>query len=198
MKAVGRWGAMWGALGGLIWAAFFFMEATNPGFDLRYQLLEQPAMGASLAFAVMLQAAGFHSLSMVSVELYALRISAAVCAAGAVVQSLAILAVSIAGLGAAWLFGILGELVITLALGAFAISSLVTGLPILVKLISLLMIPFYFIGWAVDPQSISAAGLDLVNLAAAIYGLLWVPLGYTVWRHLREQSADKKAGIGAA
>ena len=179
MKAISRWGGLSGAFGGLIWAVLFLLEAT-PEFDLRNQLLHQPALGLALVLGVALQAAGFYSLSNAAKDAPIPRSSAAVCALGAVGHSIA-LVVSIYLWGAAWLLGILGEMVITIALGAFAIASLSTKLPLTLKLIPFLMVPFYFVGWSVDPESISVARLDLVNLAAAFYGLLWIPLGYAVW-----------------
>jgi hypothetical protein len=110
-----------------------------------------------------------------------------VCAVAVLVQSLALLAASTFGFGAAWIFGILGELVITLALGAFAISSLFAQLPFAFGFISSLMVPFFFVGWAVDPQSGSVTGMDVANLSAAIYGVLWMPFGYVIWGYLRNR-----------
>ncbi|MEX2029574.1 MAG: hypothetical protein WD906_01170 [Anaerolineales bacterium] len=185
MKAIVRWGGLLGAFGGLIWALMFLMEATNPDFDLRNQLLNQPVIAITLVLGIALQAVGFYSLSETSIEFSTPRISATVCAVGALVQSLALLAASTMGLGVAWIFGILGELVITLALGAFAASSLSAALPRTVKLMPFLMLPLYFIGWAIDPETGSVAGLDLVNLSAALYGLLWFPFGYAIWNARR-------------
>lgn len=185
MKLIARWGGLLGILGGLIWAVLFYLEATDPGFDLRNKLLNQPVIGLALAFGVALQAAGFYSLSVTSRESSVLRISATVCASGALLQSLALLAVSGFGLGAAWLFGILGELVITIALGIFAISSLPTKTPLAIKVTALIMVPFYFVGWAIDPGAASAIGPSAVNLSAAIYGLLWIPLGFAIWHSMR-------------
>jgi len=185
MKALSRWGGLLGTCGGLIWAVLFLMEAA-PRFDLRNQILHQPALGLALVLGVALQAAGFYSLSNAAEDVPMPRISAAVCALGAVGQSIA-LAVSIYLWGAAWLLGILGEMVITIALGAFAISSLATKLPRTVKLIPFLMVPFYFVGWSADPESISVGRLDVVNLSAAFYGLLWMPFGYAVSNYLRER-----------
>ncbi len=189
MKAIVRWGGLLGAVGGLSWAVMFFAEATNPGFDLQNQVRNQPVIAITLVLGIALQAVGFYSLSEASMEFSTPRISATVCAVGALVQSLALLAASTMGLGIAWIFGILGELVITLALGAFAVSSLPIVLPHTVKFLPFLMIPFYFVGWAVDPETGAVAGLDLVNLSAAFYGLLWLPFGYAIWnarRHVLE------------
>jgi hypothetical protein len=77
--------------------------------------------------------------------------------------------------------------VITVALGAFAVSSLSSKLPAAIKAIPFPMVPFYFVGWAIDPASGSVAGFDLVNLSAGVYGLLWIPLGYSVWSYLRNR-----------
>lgn len=198
MKAIVRWGGLLGAFGGLIWAVMFLMEATNPDFDLRNQLLNQPLIAITLVLGIALQAAGFYSLSEASMEFSAPRISAAVCAAGALVQALALLAASTLGLGGAWIFGILGELVITLALGAFAVSSLLADMPRTVKLMPFLMIPFYFVGWAVDPETGSVARLDLVNLSAAFYGLLWNPFGYAIWKCVRDRFSGDQTDSSAA
>ena len=198
MKAFSRWGGLLGAFGGLIWAILFYMEAMNPGFDLRNLLLNQPAPALILVLSIAFQAAGFYSLSDASKDFSIPRISAAVCALGALGQSFALLAVSIFGLGAAWLLGILGELVITIAFGSFAISSFSTKLPLTVKLIPFLMVPFYFVGWAVDPESLSTAGLDLVNLSAAAYGLLWIPFGYAVWNYWRNRFGSDQSSLSAA
>lgn len=197
MKAISRWGGLLGAFGGLIWAVLFFMEATSPEFDLRNQLLHQPALGFALVLGIALQATGFYSLSDNSKDFSIPRISAAVCALGALGQSIA-LAVSIYLWGAAWLLGILGELIITMALGAFAISSLSTKLPLALKLIPFLMIPFYFVGWSVDPESSSVARLDLVNLSATFYGLLWMPFGYALWDYSRERLGSDRVDVGTA
>jgi len=186
MRAISRWGGLSGACGGLIWAVLFLMEATSPGFNMRNQLLHRPTLGLTMVLGVAFQATGLYSLSDASKDVSIPRISATVCALGALGQSIA-LAVSIYLWGAAWLLGILGEMVITIALGVFAISSLATKLPLTVKLISFLMVPFYFIGWSIDPESISVARLDLVNLSAAFYGLLWIPLGYALWDTLRNR-----------
>ncbi len=198
MKAIDRRGGLLGAIGGLIWAVLFLMEATNPRFDLRDQLLGGSTVGLALVFGVALQAVGFYSLSIASADFSVPRFSAVACAAGALVQSLALMAASTTGFGAAWIFGILGELVITLALGVFAVSTLSTRLPRLFSVIPFLMIPFYFVGWAVDPQSGSGASIDVVNLSAAIYGLLWVPFGYAVWGHLRDRAGIDRPDFGAA
>lgn len=183
MKAISRWGGLLAAFGGLLWAVLFLMDA-KPGFDLLNQLRHQPALGLVLVLAIANQATGFYSLSETSKNFSIPQFSAAVCGLGALGQSIA-LALSIFVWGAAWLLGILGEMVITIALGAFAISSLSTRLPLTLKLIPFLMVPFYFVGWSVDPDSSLVAGLDLVNLSAAFYGLLWIPLGYAVWDHLQ-------------
>lgn len=194
MKAIVRWGGLLGAFGGLIWAFMFLMEATNPDFDLRNQLLNHPVFSIVLVLGVALQAVGFYCLSQASMEFTIPRISAAVCAVGALVQSLALLAASTMGFGMAWIFGILGELVITLALGTFAIYSLPAALPRTVKLMPFLMIPTYFIGWAIDPETGSVAGFDLVNLSAAFYGLLWLPFGYAIWNAQRYMLEAQNVG----
>jgi hypothetical protein len=187
-KGILRWGGLLGAFGGLIWAILFYMEATAMGFNLRYLLQNQPIPALVLFLSVAFQAAGFYSLSDASKDFSIPRISAVVCSLGALGQSLAILAVStFIGLGAAWLLGILGELVITIALGIFAISSLSSKLPLTVKLFPFLMVPFYFFGWALDPGTQSTAGPDFINLSAATYGLLWIPFGYTVWNYWRNR-----------
>ena len=198
MKAISRWGGLLGAFGGLIWAVLFFMEATNPRFDLRNQLLNQPAFGLIMVLGISFQATGFYSLSVVPLESSAPRFSAKVCTAGAFAQAAALLALSIFGLGVAWLLGIVGELAITIALSAFAISSLTTKLPLTVKLIPFLMVPFYFFGWAVDPGSISVAQRYLVNLSAAFYYLLWIPFGYAIWNVLRDRRGTERSGVSAA
>jgi len=180
MNGISRWGGVLGACGGLIWAVLFLMEAMSPGFDLRNQLLHQPALGLTMVLGIALQAEGFYSLSDFSKDFSIPRMSATVCALGALGQAIALL-VSIFVWGAAWLLGILGELVISVALGTFAVSSLATRLPLTAKLIPFLMVPLYFVGWSIDPESISVARIDLVNLAAAFYGLLWVPLGHAIW-----------------
>ena|GEM_PF-6998386 len=115
MKAIVHWGGLLGAFGGLIWAFMFLVEVTNPDFDLRNHLLNQPVIAITLVLGIALQAVGFYSLSEASMEFSTPRISAAVCAGGALVQSLALLAASTMGLGVAWIFGILGELVIDVA-----------------------------------------------------------------------------------
>ena len=189
MKTISRWGGMSGALGGLIWAVAFYVEATNPGFDLLDLVLNKSAFALTMVLGVALQAAGFYSLSDNSKGFSIPRISAAVCALGALGQSLA-MAVSVFVWGGAWILGILGELVITIALGTFAVSSIAAKLPLMVKLLPFLMVPVYFIGWSVDPESWLTAGLDLVNLSAAAYGLLWIPFGYTVWDHSRAGSRE--------
>lgn len=194
MNAISRWGGLLGAFGGLIWAALFLMDAT-PGFELR--LRRQPALGLVLVLGIALQATGFYSLSDTSKNFSIPRFSAAVCALGAAGQSIA-LAVSIYLWEAAWLLGILGEMVITIALGAFAISSLSTKLPLTLKLIPFLMVPFYFVGWSADPESLSVARLDLVNLSAACYGLLWIPFGYAVWDCLRDRLGSDRSGVSVA
>lgn len=194
MKAISRWGGLLGAFGGLSWAVLFLMEAMSPEFDLRNQLLHQPALGFALVLGVALQATGFYALSDISKDFFVPRISAAVCALGALAQSIA-LALSIYLWGAAWLLGILGEMIITVALGAFAISSLSTKLPLTLKFIPFLMVPFYFGGWAVNPESISVTRLDLVNLSAAFYGLLWLPFGYAVWGCLYDRLGSDGAGV---
>ena len=66
MKAISRWGGLLGAFGGLIRAVSFFIEATRPGFDLRSQLLNQPAFGLTMVLGISFQATGFYSLSVVS------------------------------------------------------------------------------------------------------------------------------------
>jgi hypothetical protein len=198
MKAIIRWGGLLGAIGGLIWAVLFLLEATNPRFDLRGQLLNGSTVAIALVFGVALQAAGFYSLSAASADFSGPRFSAVACAAGALVQSLALLAVSTTSFGAAWIFGILGELVITLALGAFAVSSLSSRLPSAIKVIPFPMVPFYFIGWAIEPKTGSAASLDLVNLSAAMYGLLWIPFGYLLGRYLRDRLGNHLTGESTA
>ena len=198
MKAISRWGGLLGAFGGLFWAVLFFMEATRPGFDLRNQLLNQPAFGLIMVLGISFQATGFYSLSVIPQESSVPRISAKVCAAGAFAQAAALLAVSIFGLGVAWLLGIVGELAITIALSAFAISSLTTKQPLTVKLIPFLMVPFYFICWAVDPGSISVAQRYLVILSAAFYYLLWIPFGYAIWNDLRYRYGGERSGVSAA
>ncbi|HSF80672.1 MAG TPA: hypothetical protein VLA49_05540 [Anaerolineales bacterium] len=183
MKVLSRWSGLIGTWGGLIWAILFFMEATNSAFDLRDLLLNQPAPALVLVLGVLFQAAGYYGLASTSLDLPIPRISATVCAAGALVQSVALLAVSTFGLGAAWLLGILGELAITIALATFAIVSLPTELPRLIKTIPFLMVPVYFVGWALDPGSFPAAPLDFVNLSATLYGLLWLPFGLAIWNN---------------
>lgn len=193
-KAVVQGGGLLGALGGLSWAAMFLMEAMAPGFDLRNRLLSQPVVAIVLTLGIALQAAGFYSLSRASPELSAPRSGATVCAVGALIQSLALLAASILSIGIAWIFGILGELVITLAFAAFALSSLPSGLPRPVKFMPFLMVPLYFMGWAIDPAAGSVAGLDLVNLSAALYGLLWLPFGFAIWKAGRFMGEAPKVG----
>ena len=189
MKTFARWGGLLGAFGGLIWAILFYMEATATGFDLRNLLQNQPVPALIIFLSVAFQAAGFYSLSDTSKDFSIPRISAVACALGALGQSFAVLAVStFFGLGAAWILGILGELVITIALGAFAISSLSSKLPLTVKLIPFLMVPFYFVGWSMDPGSrLKLFGLDLINLSNAAYGLLWMPFGYAIWNYWRNR-----------
>lgn len=188
MKTFARWGGLLGAFGGLIWAILFYMEATAPGFDLRYLLQNQPVPALILFLSVAFQAAGFYSLSDTSKDFSIPRISAVVCALGALGQSFAILAVStFFGWGVVWLLGILGEMVITIALGIFAISSLSSKLPLTVKIIPFLMVPLYFFGYASDPGSQSTVGPSLINLSAAAYGLLWIPFGYAIWNYRRNR-----------
>jgi hypothetical protein len=188
MKTFARWGGLLGAFGGLIWAILFYMEATATGFDLRNLIQNQPVPALSIFLSVAFQAAGFYSLSDASKDFSIPRISAVVCALGALGQSVAILAVStFFGLGAAWILGILGELVITIALGVFAISSLSSKLPITIKLFPFLMVPFYFFGYALDPGSQSTVGPSLINLSAAAYGLFWIPFGYAIWNYWRNR-----------
>jgi len=140
-----------------------------------------------LALGVAFQSIGFYSLATASSGFPIPRASANASAVGALVQAIALLTVSILRLGAAWLLGILGELTITVALATFAIVSLPTELPRLIKIIPYLMVPVYFVGWALDPESLPAAPLDFVNLSATLYGLLWLPFGLAIWNTRRKQ-----------
>ena len=191
MKAISRWGGLLGAFGGLLWAALFLMDAT-PDFELWPR--PRPALVLALVVSVALQATGFFGLSEISKVFSIPRFSAAVCALAALGQSIA-LPVSIYLWGVAWLLGIQGEMVITVALGAFTISSLSTKLPLTLKLVPFLMIPFYFVGWSVDTGSLSTVPPNLVSLSAAAYGLLWMPFGYAVWNHMRERLDGNRARV---
>lgn len=188
MNALSRWGGLAGVLGGSIWGLFFYREATSPGFDLRNVLATQPAYVFTLALGIAFQSIGFYSLAAAASGFSIPRASANVCAVGALVQATALLAASLLRLGAAWLLGIVGELAITMALAIFAIASLPTALPRLIRIIPFMMVPVYFVGWAVDPGSFSAAPVDFVNLSATLYGLLWLPLGLAIWTRMKQIS----------
>ncbi len=187
MNVLSSWGGLAGVLGGFIWAFFFYREATSPGFDLRDVLANQPAYAVILSLGIAFQSIGFYSLATASSGFSISRASANASTVGALVQAIALLTVSILRLGAAWLLGIMGELAITVALAIFAIASLPTGLPRLIKIIPFLMVPVYFVGWALDPGSFPAAPLDFVNLSATLYGLLWLPFGLAIWITRRKQ-----------
>lgn len=182
LNAIDRWGGLLGAFGGLIWAVFFYMEATIPEFSLRIQLVNQPVVGFLLFLSVAFQACGYFALSRRS-EVYPIpQMGAKISAMGAFGQSLAIFAVSQLGIGSAWLLGILGELVITLALGTFAFSSLATKQSPTIKFLPFLMVPLFYMGWSIDSGTSAFTNLDYINLSAAAYGFLWVPFGITIWK----------------
>jgi hypothetical protein len=187
MKALSGWGGLAGVLGGFIWALMFYWEAVSPGFDLRNVIANQPAYVILMALSIAFQSIGFYSLATASSGFSIPHASANTCAVGALVQTIALITTSILRLGGAWLLGILAELAITIALAIFSIASIPTGLPRLIKIISFLMVPVYFVGWAFDPGSYSAAPFDFVNLSATLYGLLWVPFGLEVWNTRRKQ-----------
>ena len=185
LRASGRWGGLLAVFGGLIWAILFYLEATKLEFSLRNLMLNQPTFGLLLFLSVAFQAAGYYSLSVASEDYPIPHTSANASALGALAQSLAILAVSILGFGTAWLLGILGEMIIAIALGSFAISSFSTKLPLTIKLFPFLIVPLYFIGWSIDPGTLSNASSDYINLSAAAYGILWLPFGIAIWNYRR-------------
>jgi hypothetical protein len=91
---------------------------------------------------------------------------------------LGLIGASILQMGAAWLVGILGELVTSIGLGWFALVNLsnkqlpaLNGLPVLMFLL-------YVPSWMVDPGNLPSLFPDhFTEWLAAVYGLCWVLLG---------------------
>jgi antitoxin HigA-1 len=44
----------------------------------------------------------------------------------------------------------------------------------------------------------SVAGVSIINLSAALYGVLWIPLGYVVWRKVRARHFKGLSEVDAA
>ena len=173
------WGGLAGTAGGVIWAGYFLHAATTPGFDLQ-NILNRPSATLLLVLGIALQAMGFDSLRYVSTDTAILRASASTCALGTLVQAGALFTAVIFRVTGVWLLGILGELTITVALAVFAFASFSSTLPALIKVLAVVMVPFYFIGWALDPDLYPIGSVNGVDLSAALYGLLWVPFGLAI------------------
>jgi hypothetical protein len=91
---------------------------------------------------------------------------------------LGLIGASILQMGAAWLVGIVGELVTSIGLGWFALVNLSNKqLPVLNGL-PLVMLLLYVPSWMVDPGNLPSLFPDhFTEWLAAVYGLCWVLLG---------------------
>jgi hypothetical protein len=167
-KKLKCWGRGTAVLGGLIWAGFFiWMIRSAPsriGGSLAILIL--PLLGFMLASYALSRAPGGG------------RVGLLVMVGGMGLMLLGVIGVSLLRIGEAWLMGILGEMVISVGLGWFAIANLsdrrlpaLNGLP-------LLMLLLYVPSWMVDPGNLPGFFPDyFTELLAAVYGLSWVVLG---------------------
>jgi hypothetical protein len=104
---------------------------------------------------------------------------------------------SILQMGAAWLVGILGELITSIGLGWFALVNLSNKqLPVLNGL-PLVMLLLYVPSWMVDPGNLPSLFPDhFTEWLAAVYGLCWVLLGGLLLANQMESKGANGHTIG--
>jgi hypothetical protein len=169
---VAQWGGGTAVLSGLIWIGFHIWLIQSGQLDDPMSLI------GSLGILI-LPLLGFIFTS------YALsqrdgrgRGGLLVMMGGMGLMLLGLIGASILQMGAAWLVGILGELVTSIGLGWFALANLsdkqlpaLNGLPVLMFLL-------YVPSWMVDPGNLPSLFPDhFTEWLAAVYGLCWVLLG---------------------
>jgi hypothetical protein len=169
---VAQWGGGTAVLSGLIWIGFHIWLIQSGQLDDPMSLI------GSLGILI-LPLLGFIFTS------YALsqrdgrgRGGLLVMMGGMGLMLLGVIGASLLQMGAAWLVGIVGELVTSIGLGWFALVNLsnkqlpaLNGLPVLMFLL-------YVPSWMVDPGNLPSLFPDhFTEWLAAVYGLCWVLLG---------------------
>lgn len=169
---VAHWGGVSAVLSGLIWTGFHISLIRSGRLDDPMSLM------GSLGILI-LPLSGFVFTS------YALserdgrgRGGLLVMMGGMGLMLLGLIGASILQMGAAWLVGIVGELVTSIGLGWFALVNLSNKqLPALNNL-PVLMFLLYVPSWMVDPGNLPSLFPDnFTEWLAAVYGLSWVVLG---------------------
>jgi len=178
MNFIKTWGGLGAVIGGVGWALFLFWfiqsQLSLPA-DLE-QLYGLPALGVGLATAL---------LSISALSLYfkmqergkGAKAGPIIVAIGLALIALAMLILGIFQLGASWLLGLVGEIVVMGGLAWLGVSSLLNRKSLVIGILALLMLPVYVSSVVVmePPYAAEQAGL--------IFGLLWIPLGYFIWRY---------------
>ena len=171
-KLFRRWGGGTAVFSGLIWAGFHIWLIQSGQLDDPMSLM------GSLGILI-LPLLGFICTS------YALsqrngrgRGGLLVMMGGMGLMLLGVIGTSILQMGAAWLVGIVGELLTSIGLGWFALANLSNKqLPVLNGL-PLVMLLLYVPSWMVDPGNLPSLFPDhFTEWLAAVYGLGWVLLG---------------------
>lgn len=167
-----RVGGAAAVFGGLIWTAFHI-------WLLQSGRLDSPmSIGNSLIILIMPLLAFMLASYALSRPSSSGRGGLLSVIGGMGLMLLGITGVSLLQIGAAWLVGILGELVTSVGLGWFAFTNLrdkrlpaLNGLP-------LVMLLLYVPSWMVDPGNLPGLfPAHFTEWLAAVYGLSWVVLG---------------------
>jgi len=178
MNFIKTWGGLGAVIGGIGWALFHFwyiQSQINLPDDLE-QLYGLPALGAGLATTL---------LSISTLSLYfkmqesgkGSKTGPIIVAIGLALIALAMLILGIFQIGASWLLGLVGEIVVMSGLAWLSVSNLLDRKLLVIGVLTLLMLPIYVSSVVLmePPYAAEQAGL--------IFGLLWIPLGYFIWRH---------------
>lgn len=177
MTLIKEWGGFGAIVGGIGWALFHFwyiQSRLNLPDDLE-QLYGLPAMGVGLATAL---------LSIGALSLYfkmqesrkGFKSGPIVVAIGLALIALAMFILGIFQFGASWFLGLVGEIAVMGGLAWLSFSNLMDRKLLVISVLSLLMFPVYVSSVILMEPPYAA------ERAGVVYGLLWIPLGYFIWR----------------
>ena len=167
-----RVGGATAVFGGLIWATFHLWLIQSGRLD------SPMSIGNSLSILIVPLLAFMLASYALSCPSGSGRGGLLLVIGGMGLMVLGITGVSLLQIGAAWLVGILGELVTSIGLGWFAFANLgdkrlpaFNGFP-------LVMLLLYVPSWMVDPGNLPGLfPAHFTEWLAAVYGLNWVVLG---------------------
>ena len=164
------------ALGGLLWIAFsLVLIFFDPDIRQNLSYLLIPAA------AVSLMALSFIRLLQRSHPLGAGKIGAIVLLSGMGLIVLGMLVTAADFWRASFFLVIAGEMITTLGLAAFSLTTLSLEPAAFWKILPIIMAPIYFISWGPDPGNFPAwVPQHAEHWLAVVYGAGWILFGFVL------------------